>query len=85
MGTSVGKYVKAAVHALSQLPGLKYNVTPMSTVLEAENISMIFRAVKVSHEAVRALGAKRISSTLRIDQRFDKTRTMTDKVRTVLS
>lgn len=83
VGTSVGKYVRAAVKALSELPDLKYRVTPMSTVLEAENISIILRAVKVSHEALRALGAKRISSSLRIDQRLDKRRTMTDKIHAV--
>ena len=78
-GTSVGRYVKAAVHALSGIPGLTFDVTPMSSVLEAENIGTILEAVEASHRALRSMGAKRISSSLRIDERLDKHRIMSDK------
>jgi len=80
-GTSVGRYVKAAVRALSKIPGLTFDVTPMSSVLEAENIGTILEAVEESHRALRSMGAKRISSSLRIDQRLDKPRRMSDKTR----
>jgi len=80
-GTSVGRYVKAVVKALSKLPTLRFRVTPMSTILEAEDMSTILDAVKVAHQALRSMGAKRISSMLRIDERLDKPRTMEDKVR----
>ena len=81
MGTSVGRYVKTAVRAMSGIPGLTVDVTPMSSVLEAESIGTILEAVEVSHRALRSMGAKRISSSLRIDERLDKRRTMSDKVR----
>ena len=81
--TSVGRYVMAAVAAISQIEGLRYQVNPMSTVLEAEKIETILRAVTVAHRAVRALGARRVSSFLRIDDRQDKQRNMQDKVRVV--
>jgi uncharacterized protein (TIGR00106 family) len=80
-GTSVGRYVKAAVRALSKIPGLTFDVTPMSSILEAENIGTILEAVQVSHRALRSMGAKRISSSLRIDERLDKPRIMSDKTR----
>jgi uncharacterized protein (TIGR00106 family) len=80
-GTSVGRYVKEAVRALSKIPGLTFDVTPMSSVLEAENIGTILEAVQVSHRALRSMGAKRISSSLRIDERLDKPRIMSDKTR----
>jgi uncharacterized protein (TIGR00106 family) len=80
-GTSVGRYVKAAVRALSKVPRLTSDVTPMSSVLEAENIGTILQAVEVSYRAVRSMGAKRISSSLRIDERLDKRRRMSDKTR----
>lgn len=82
-GTSVGRHVKAAIDSISQIRGLKYQVTPMATVLEAQDLKTILRAVEQGHRAVRSLGAKRISSTLRIDERLDKARTMSDKVRKV--
>ena len=84
-GTSVGRYVKATIRALSKLPRLKYRVTPMATVLEAEDLSTILSAVELAHLTLRSMGAKRISSMLRIDQRLDKARTMADKVRAVQS
>jgi uncharacterized protein (TIGR00106 family) len=80
-GTSVGRYVKAAVRALSRIPGLTFDVTPMSSVLEAENVGTILEAVEASHRPVRSMGAKRISSSLRIDERLDKRRMMSDKTR----
>jgi uncharacterized protein (TIGR00106 family) len=80
-GTSVGRYVKAVVRAMSEVPGLTFDVTPMSSVLEAENIGTILRAVEVSHRVLRSMGAKRISSSLRIDERLDKRRMMSDKTR----
>ena len=82
-GTSVSRYVKRAIQAISKIEGLRYQVTPMATILEAQDLRTILRAVEVSHEAVRSMGAKRISSSLRIDERLDKPRTMKDKTESV--
>jgi uncharacterized protein (TIGR00106 family) len=78
-GTSVGRYVKRALRAISKIEGLEYQVTPMATILEANDIQTILNAVEASHSALRSMGAKRVSSTLRIDERLDKPRTMKDK------
>ncbi len=78
-GTSVGKYVKRALEAISKIKGLDYQVTPMATILEAKDVQTILKAVEASHSALRAMGAKRISSILRIDERLDKPRMMSDK------
>ena len=83
VGTSVSLYVAAAVKAFRDVEGLDFEVTPMGTVLAAENLNTIFEAVKRAHEAVVALGAKRVASTLRIDDRRDKPRTTRDKVEAV--
>jgi uncharacterized protein (TIGR00106 family) len=82
-GTSVGRYVKRALDAISKIEGLEYKVTPMATVLEAEEVRTILSAVEASHKALRSMGAKRISSILRIDERLDKPRTMGDKTESV--
>ncbi len=82
-GTSVSPYVRAAIDSFSQIRGLKFQVTPMATILEAQDLKTILSAVEQGHHAVRSLGAMRISSFLRIDQRFDKPRTMSDKVKKV--
>jgi uncharacterized protein (TIGR00106 family) len=82
-GTSVSREVREAVAAIAKIPGIKYEVTPMATVLESSDLRGILRAVEVSHAALRRMGSKRISSSLRIDERLDKPRTMRDKVASV--
>ena len=81
--TSVGRYVAAAINALKNAKGLEYEVTTMGTVLAADNLDTIFGAVRQAHDAVMAKGVKRVVSTLRIDDRRDKARTMDDKVKAV--
>lgn len=83
-GTSVSRYVKRALEAISKIDGLEVQVTPMSTVMESRDVRTILKAVEASHSALRKIGAKRISSTLRIDERLDKPRTMTDKTKSVM-
>ncbi len=81
--SSVGKYVAAAINALQTVEGLDFEITPMGTVLGAKDLDTIFKAVSLAHEAVMAKGVNRVESTLRIDDRRDKFRTMKDKVETV--
>ena len=78
-GTSVSAYVKKAVAVLDG-SGLKVLHGPMSTSLEARTIDEVFRAVKKAHEAVLAAGAKRVVTTIKIDDRRDKDQTMASKL-----
>jgi len=82
-GTSVSRYVKRALQAISKIEGLEYQVTPMATILEAQDVHTILKAVESSHLALRSMGAKRISSILRIDEHLYKPRTMRDKRKSV--
>ena len=79
-GTSIGQYIAAALVAIKGVKGLKLEVTPMGTLLEADSLKTILDAVKVAHEALVAKGILRVESTLRIDDRRDKPRIMKDKV-----
>jgi uncharacterized protein (TIGR00106 family) len=79
-GSSVGRYVAAAVNSLKNVKGLDFEVTPMGTILAAKDLDTIFEAVRQAHEAIIATGVKRVTSTLRIDDRRDKARTMNDKI-----
>ena len=81
--TSVGHYVAEAINAVKKVKDLDYEVTPMGTVLEASNLETVFEAVKAAHEAIIAKGVLRVESTLRIDDRRDKPRTMKDKVKAI--
>src|SRR5579875_3368032 len=59
-GTSVSKYVFAALKAISGIKGVRYQTNPMSTVLEADKLDTIFNAVSAAHEAVFEAGGNSI-------------------------
>jgi len=83
VGTSLSRYVRTAVAELRKAKGLRLQVTPMGTVIEAKNLSDILRAIEAAHESMFSQGAKRVEITLRVDDRRDKVRRMEDKVRAV--
>ena len=84
-GTSVGRYVRAALAEMKKHKRLRLQVTPMATVIEAKRLSDILPAIEAAHEAVFGMGAERVDFTLRVDDRRDKERRMEDKVRAVSS
>lgn len=81
-GTSLSKYVAVAVAALDE-SGIKYQLSGMGTLLEAENPDELFDAIKIAHEAVFKEGMDRVVTSVKIDDRRDRDRTMEDKVRSV--
>ncbi|MDG6996960.1 MAG: MTH1187 family thiamine-binding protein [Nitrososphaerota archaeon] len=75
--TSIGKQIDEALKAIKGIQGLKYEANSMGTLLESEKLETILEAAKVAHEAVLRLGEKRVETTLKIDDRRDKARTLT--------
>ncbi len=82
-GTSVSKYVKKAYEAIRAC-GLKIELTPMSTVIEASRIEDIFDVVMKGEKAMIESGAERIIIDIKIDHRLDKEATMESKKEAVL-
>ena len=82
-GTSISRYVASVIMAIKGVEGLRYELTPMGNILEADNLETILKVVKIAHETLIAKGVLRVESTLRIDDRRDKPRKMRDKVNTV--
>ena len=83
MGTSLSKYVKESIKVLDQFPGIRVLHTPMSSIIEADNIDQILEATKRAHEKMVETGAQRVSTLLRIDDRRDKPRQMEDKIESI--
>jgi len=79
-GTSLSRYVKAALNQLRKASGVRLLVTPMGTVMEARSLGDLLSAVEKANEAVFSEGARRVSFSLRVDDRRDKKRRMEDKV-----
>jgi len=81
-GSSIGHFVRAAVEALKK-SGLKTLPGPNSTSIEAASIDEILEAVRAAHMAVADAGAKRVVTTLKIDDRRDKSATLEAKLRAI--
>lgn len=80
--TSVSEYVAACHKVLQQEKDLQYQLTPMATIIEGD-LDKILAAISKMHEVPFAAGAGRVITTIRIDDRRDKERTMADKVTSV--
>ena len=79
-GTSLSRYVKEAFKAI-EASGVKYHSGPMGTSFEARDMDQVLSVAKAAHEAVVRTGAKRIITTLKIDDRRDKDASMDSKLK----
>jgi uncharacterized protein (TIGR00106 family) len=79
-GTSVSRLVRLAIDELKKT-GLKTVSGPMGTSVEAASLNEILNAAKAAHEAVMRAGARRVITTLKIDDRRDKPATMETKMK----
>ena len=81
VGVSVSDYITACEKVLQEA-GLQTQLHAYGTNIEGE-WDQVFAAVKRCHEVVHAMGAPRISTTMRFGTRVDREQSMDDKVRSV--
>lgn len=81
VGVSVSAYV-AECHRVLQTAGLKTQLHAYGTNIEGD-WDVVMAAVKQCHERVHAMGAPRITTTIKLGTRIDRDQTMADKVRSV--
>lgn len=81
VGVSVASYVAACQEVLAEA-GLSHTLHAYGTNIEGE-WDEVFAAIRRCHEAVHALGAPRITTTIKLGTRTDRTQAMADKVRSV--
>lgn len=81
VGLSVSKYV-AACHKIISDAGLKSELHAYGTNIEGE-WDAVFDVVKKCHEKIHAMGAPRITTTIKAGTRTDRDQTMADKVESV--
>jgi uncharacterized protein (TIGR00106 family) len=78
---SVSKYVAHVLEILDKY-NLKYQLTPMCTIIEGEE-EIIFQAILDIKRHMFDMGIKRVVYTLKVDERTDKQLTMEGKVQSV--
>ncbi|MDP8902241.1 MAG: MTH1187 family thiamine-binding protein, partial [Thermoproteota archaeon] len=82
--TSMSKEIAAAYDAIRNIKNLKkVTLTPMSTQVESDNLDHVFQAIHAAHDSAKSAGAKRVISTIRIDERLDKPNTLDEKIQSV--
>ena len=80
---SVSKYVAKALKVLAEEKGVKYQLTAMGTLIEGE-LDEVLKAAKKMHECLFDEDIKRVVSTIKIDERRDKSLSMNYKVESVM-
>ena len=76
---SVSQYVARAVKILEREKNIKYKITAMGTIMEGD-LDRILAVVKKMHEGTFGEGVARVLTTVKIDDRRDKTQGMKEKV-----
>jgi len=83
-GPSVSRYVAQAINILEKSEGIKYELTPMGTIIEGE-LDTILNLAKEMHEITFGPEVRRVVTTIKIDDRRDKSLTMEGKIASVHS
>ncbi len=81
--TSMSKQIAAAFSAIRKIKNIKAELTALGTQVEATDLGSILQAVEAAHMAAMSAGTKRVITTVRIDDRRDKSQTLQDKVKSV--
>jgi len=81
VGTSVSTYVAACQQVLEEA-GLEYQLHAYGTNVEGP-WDTVFAAIKTCHTRIHALGAPRVSTSIKVGTRIDKTTSIFQKIQSV--
>ena len=80
--TSLSRYVAACINTLKQAQDISYQLTAMGTIIQGP-LERVLELAQQMHEVPFAMGAKRVVTTINIDDRRDKSVTIDSKVKAV--
>jgi len=83
VGVSLSRYVAACQEVLEE-SGLSHRLHAYGTNIEGP-WEEVFAVIRRCHERVHAMGAPRISTTIKVGTRIDRDQTLNDKVASVTS
>ena len=79
---SVSKYVAEAIKVLKEEKDVKYELTAMGTIIEGQ-LSHLLSLVHKMHDSAFNIGAMRVVTSIKIDERRDQTATINSKIEAV--
>jgi uncharacterized protein (TIGR00106 family) len=77
---SVSRYVVAAIKSIKNV---KYVLTPMGTIIEADSVEKLFNIASKMHHAVLDADVDRVVTSIKIDDRKDMKQSASGKVQSV--
>jgi len=83
VGVSLSRYVAACQEVIEE-SGLSHQMHGYGTNIEGP-WEEVFAVIRRCHERVHAMGAPRISTTVKVGTRIDRDQTLSDKVASVIS
>lgn len=81
--TSVSRFVADVLRILKREKGIKYQLTAMGTIIEADSLDRLLEVAKKMHRTVFDDGALRVLTSIKIDDRRDKKLTIESKIKSV--
>jgi uncharacterized protein (TIGR00106 family) len=81
--SSLSKYVAKAIDVLKKESDIKYQLTPMGTIVEATSVEKLLTVAGKMHTIVFGGEVKRVVTTIKLDERRDKELTMDGKVKSI--
>ncbi|WP_436717405.1 MTH1187 family thiamine-binding protein [Roseiconus lacunae] len=81
VGVSVSKYVAECQKVLQEV-GLEHQLHAYGTNIEGD-WDDVFAAIKLCHERVHAMGAPRITTSIKVGTRTDREQSMQEKIESV--
>lgn len=81
---NISSYVTGCYDIIKNEEGIKYQVTPLSTVIEGD-LDQVLEVVKKIHRAPFHKGVQRVLTSLTIDERTDKEDSMDAMVQSVVN
>ena len=80
---SVSKYIASSIKVLNEEKGIKYNLTSMGTIIEADSVKKLLNIAGKMHRKVLSGKVKRVVTAIKIDERKDKKLTAKRKIQSV--
>jgi len=80
---SVSRYIADAVKILQKEKNIKFNLTSMGTIVEADSIKKLLKIARKMHNEILKNEIERVVTSIKIDDRKDKKISMEGKIKSV--
>ena len=81
-GESVSEYVSQVIRMIKE-SGVNYQLTPMGTVIETDQMKQALAIIEQAYETLGGLGCNRVYASLKFDIRKGKSNRLSQKIKSV--